>query len=83
MKKHGVPRNHITRQVPREDFVRFDYILCMVENILRDLARKSNQVKNRKAKMNYLGTVVHKTRLLLKAPIRRMSPTLRPYTRHV
>eukprot|EP00071_Canis_lupus_P024001 XP_013975698.1 low molecular weight phosphotyrosine protein phosphatase [Canis lupus familiaris] len=35
MKKHGIPMNHIARQVTKEDFATFDYILCMDESNLR------------------------------------------------
>ncbi|XP_058691710.1 low molecular weight phosphotyrosine protein phosphatase-like [Poecile atricapillus] len=56
MKKHGITMNHIARQITKEDFQTFDHILCMDESNLRDLNRKSNQVKDCKAKIELLGT---------------------------
>ncbi|XP_015472000.1 uncharacterized protein LOC107199175 [Parus major] len=56
MKKHGITMNHIARQITKEDFQTFDHILCMDESNLRDLNRKSNQVKDCKAKIQLLGT---------------------------
>ncbi|OWK15376.1 hypothetical protein Celaphus_00000570 [Cervus elaphus hippelaphus] len=41
MKKHGIPMSHVARQVTKEDFATFDYILCMDESNLRDLNRKN------------------------------------------
>nr|XP_009499990.1 PREDICTED: low molecular weight phosphotyrosine protein phosphatase-like [Phalacrocorax carbo] len=35
MKKHGITMNHIARQVTKDDFQTFDYILCMDESNLR------------------------------------------------
>ncbi|XP_015106607.1 low molecular weight phosphotyrosine protein phosphatase isoform X1 [Vicugna pacos] len=75
LKKHGVPMNHVARQVPhwnlkvtREDFVTFDYILCMDESNLRDLNRKSNQVKNCKAKIELLGSYDPQKQLIIEDP---------------
>ena len=56
MRKHGIHMQHIARQITKEDFATFDYILCMDESNLRDLNRKSNQVKNCKAKIELLGS---------------------------
>ncbi|KAF9147159.1 acyl carrier protein, partial [Mortierella sp. AD010] len=36
-RKNGVPMKHRARQVTNEDFTKFDYILCMDEENLRDL----------------------------------------------
>ena len=51
MKKHGIPMSHVARQVTKEDFATFDYILCMDESNLRDENRKCNQVKNYREKI--------------------------------
>lgn len=57
MKKHGAPMSHVARQVTKEDFAAaFDCILCMDESNRRDLNRKSNQVKNCRAKIELLGS---------------------------
>ena len=80
MKKHGIPMSHVARQVTKEDFATFDYILCMDESNLRDMNRKSNQVKNCRAKIELLGTMIHKNNLSLKIPIMATTLTLRPST---
>ncbi|KAJ8776960.1 hypothetical protein J1605_014978 [Eschrichtius robustus] len=57
MKKHGTPMSHVARQVTKEDFAAaFDCILSMDESNRRDLNRKSNQVKNCRAKIELLGS---------------------------
>ncbi|XP_045147879.1 low molecular weight phosphotyrosine protein phosphatase-like [Echinops telfairi] len=68
MKKHGILRNHIARQITKEDFARFDFILCMDESNLRDLTRKGNQVKNCKAKPELLGNYDPQKQVILEDP---------------
>lgn len=68
MKKHGVPMSHVARQVTKEDFATFDYILCMDESNLRDLNRKSNQVKNCRAKIELLGSYDPQKQLIIEDP---------------
>ncbi|XP_059117856.1 low molecular weight phosphotyrosine protein phosphatase-like [Peromyscus eremicus] len=68
MRKHGIPMNHIAWQITREDFATFDYILCMDERNLRDLNRKSNQVKNCRAKIEPLGSYDPQKHLISKDP---------------
>ncbi|KAJ7413991.1 acid phosphatase 1, soluble [Willisornis vidua] len=68
MKKHGITMNHIARQITKEDFQTFDYILCMDESNLRDLNRKSNQVKDCKAKIELLGTYDPQKQLIIEDP---------------
>uniref|UniRef100_A0A8C2XUJ8 Low molecular weight phosphotyrosine protein phosphatase n=1 Tax=Capra hircus TaxID=9925 RepID=A0A8C2XUJ8_CAPHI len=68
MKKHGIPMSHVARQVTKEDFATFDYILCMDESNLRDLNRKSNQVKNCRAKIELLGSYDPQKQLIIEDP---------------
>uniref|UniRef100_A0A8D2JSA8 Low molecular weight phosphotyrosine protein phosphatase n=1 Tax=Sciurus vulgaris TaxID=55149 RepID=A0A8D2JSA8_SCIVU len=68
MRKHGIPMNHVARQVTKEDLATFDYILCMDESNLRDLNRKSNQVKNCKAKIELLGSYDPQKQLIIEDP---------------
>ncbi|XP_055665570.1 low molecular weight phosphotyrosine protein phosphatase isoform X1 [Falco peregrinus] len=68
MKKHGITMNHIARQITKDDFQTFDYILCMDESNLRDLKRKSNQVKDCKAKIELLGTYDPQKQLIIEDP---------------
>lgn len=42
MKRYGIFMSYVVWQIIKEDFVMFDYILCMDESNLRDLNRKSN-----------------------------------------
>ncbi|KAM9445250.1 low molecular weight phosphotyrosine protein phosphatase isoform 2-T2 [Clarias gariepinus] len=56
MKKHGVPMRHVARQVTKEDFTTFEYILCMDDSNKRDLDRKASGIKNSKAKIELLGS---------------------------
>ena len=64
MKKYGIPMSHVARQVTKEDFATFD-ILCMDESDLRDLNRKSNQVKNCRAKIELLGSYDPQKQLIM------------------
>nr|XP_046154596.1 low molecular weight phosphotyrosine protein phosphatase isoform X2 [Oncorhynchus gorbuscha] len=68
MKKHGVPMRHVARQVTKEDFMSFDYILCMDESNLSDLKKKANSVKNSKAKIELLGSYDPEKQLIIKDP---------------
>uniref|UniRef100_A0A8C8TD63 Low molecular weight phosphotyrosine protein phosphatase n=1 Tax=Peromyscus maniculatus bairdii TaxID=230844 RepID=A0A8C8TD63_PERMB len=68
MRKHGIPMNHIARQITKEDFATFNYILCMDESNLRDLNRRSNQVKNCKAKIELLGSYGPQKQLIIEDP---------------
>ncbi|KAM9445249.1 low molecular weight phosphotyrosine protein phosphatase isoform 1-T1 [Clarias gariepinus] len=56
LKKHGIDTNHRARQVTKEDFTTFEYILCMDDSNKRDLDRKASGIKNSKAKIELLGS---------------------------
>uniref|UniRef100_G1S3A8 Low molecular weight phosphotyrosine protein phosphatase n=1 Tax=Nomascus leucogenys TaxID=61853 RepID=G1S3A8_NOMLE len=68
MKRHSIPMSHVAQQVTKEDFATFDYILCMDESNLRDLNRKSNQVKTCKAKIELLGSYDPQKQLTIEDP---------------
>uniref|UniRef100_A0A4W2GS91 Low molecular weight phosphotyrosine protein phosphatase n=1 Tax=Bos indicus x Bos taurus TaxID=30522 RepID=A0A4W2GS91_BOBOX len=68
LRNHGINTAHKARQVTKEDFVTFDYILCMDESNLRDLNRKSNQVKNCRAKIELLGSYDPQKQLIIEDP---------------
>ncbi|KAM4712656.1 low molecular weight phosphotyrosine protein phosphatase isoform 1-T1 [Anableps anableps] len=68
MKKHGVPMSHVARQVTKDDFMSFEYILCMDESNLSDLKRKANSVKNCSAKIELLGSYDPQNQLIIKDP---------------
>uniref|UniRef100_A0A1A7Y060 Low molecular weight phosphotyrosine protein phosphatase n=1 Tax=Iconisemion striatum TaxID=60296 RepID=A0A1A7Y060_9TELE len=68
MKKHDVPMRHVARQVTKEDFTSFDYILCMDESNLSDLKRKAKSVKNTKAAVELLGKYDPQKQLIINDP---------------
>ncbi|KAM3861552.1 low molecular weight phosphotyrosine protein phosphatase isoform 2-T2 [Diretmus argenteus] len=68
MKRHDVPMRHVARQVTKDDFMSFDYILCMDESNLSDLKRKANSVKNSRAKIELLGSYDPQKQLIIKDP---------------
>ncbi|KAB5546077.1 hypothetical protein PHYPO_G00067970 [Pangasianodon hypophthalmus] len=68
LKKHGIDTDHRARQVTKEDFATFEYILCMDESNLRDLNKKANSVKNCKAKIELLGSYDPKEQLVIQDP---------------
>ncbi|XP_029420493.1 low molecular weight phosphotyrosine protein phosphatase isoform X2 [Nannospalax galili] len=68
LRNHGISTAHKARQITKEDFATFDYILCMDESNLRDLNRKSNQVKNCRAKIELLGSYDPQKQLIIEDP---------------
>ncbi|XP_072552835.1 low molecular weight phosphotyrosine protein phosphatase isoform X2 [Salminus brasiliensis] len=68
LRRHGIDTDHRARQVTKEDFATFDYILCMDESNLRDLNKKANSVKNSKAKVELLGSYDPEKQLIIKDP---------------
>ncbi|KAF6101852.1 acid phosphatase 1 [Phyllostomus discolor] len=63
-----VTDQNVSDKVTKEDFATFDYMLCMDESNLRDLTRKSNQVKNSKAKIELLGSYDPQKQLIIEDP---------------
>ncbi|XP_033999315.1 low molecular weight phosphotyrosine protein phosphatase isoform X1 [Trematomus bernacchii] len=68
MKKHDVPMKHVARQVTKDDFMSFDYILCMDESNLSELNRKAKAVKNSSAKIELLGSYDPDKQLIINDP---------------
>uniref|UniRef100_A0A8C6S1X8 Low molecular weight phosphotyrosine protein phosphatase n=1 Tax=Nannospalax galili TaxID=1026970 RepID=A0A8C6S1X8_NANGA len=68
LRNHGISTAHKARQITKEDFALFDYRLCMDESNLRDLNRKSNQVKNCRAKFELLGSYDPQKQLITEDP---------------
>ncbi|XP_078504012.1 low molecular weight phosphotyrosine protein phosphatase isoform X1 [Lissotriton helveticus] len=56
LRRHGIETTHKAQQVTKEDFLSYDYMLCMDESNLRDLKRKSDKVQNCKSKIELLGS---------------------------
>ncbi|KAF9352226.1 hypothetical protein BGX26_009911 [Mortierella sp. AD094] len=65
-RKNGVPMKHRARQVSTEDFTKFDYILCMDEENLRDL--KDMAPKGHKSTVKMFGTYDPKGDRIIKDP---------------
>ncbi|XP_034017909.1 low molecular weight phosphotyrosine protein phosphatase [Thalassophryne amazonica] len=68
LRKHGIETNHRARQVTREDFTSFDYMLCMDDSNLSDLKRKAKSVGNVRAKIELLGSYDPLKQLIIKDP---------------
>ncbi|KAM4522035.1 low molecular weight phosphotyrosine protein phosphatase isoform 2-T2 [Odontesthes bonariensis] len=68
LRKHGIKTSHRARQVTKEDFMSFEYILCMDESNLSDLNRKANSVKDHRAKIELLGSYDPQKQLIIKDP---------------
>ncbi|KAM9552160.1 low molecular weight phosphotyrosine protein phosphatase isoform 3-T4 [Salvelinus alpinus] len=58
----------VVDKVTKEDFMSFDYILCMDESNLSDLKKKANSVKNSKAMIELLGSYDPEKQLIIKDP---------------
>ncbi|KAM8846409.1 low molecular weight phosphotyrosine protein phosphatase isoform 1-T1 [Synchiropus picturatus] len=68
LNNHGIETSHRARQVTKDDFMSFEFILCMDESNLRDLNKKANSVKNYKAKIELLGSYDPQKELIIKDP---------------
>ncbi|KAM8952703.1 low molecular weight phosphotyrosine protein phosphatase isoform 2-T2 [Pelodytes ibericus] len=68
LKTHGSETTHKARQITRDDFLSYDFILCMDESNLRDLKKKCSQVQNCKAKIELLGSYDPQKRLIIEDP---------------
>ncbi|XP_040204612.1 low molecular weight phosphotyrosine protein phosphatase isoform X1 [Rana temporaria] len=68
LKSHNTETSHRARQITKEDFMSYDYVLCMDESNLRDLKRKCDQVQNCKAKIELLGSYDPQKRLIIEDP---------------
>ncbi|XP_034383276.1 low molecular weight phosphotyrosine protein phosphatase isoform X2 [Cyclopterus lumpus] len=56
LRKHGIETSHRAQQVTNDDFMSFEYILCMDESNLSELNRRAKLVKNISAKIELLGS---------------------------
>nr|XP_046229276.1 low molecular weight phosphotyrosine protein phosphatase isoform X3 [Scatophagus argus] len=68
LRKHGIETSHRARQVTKEDFMSFEYVLCMDESNLSELNRKAKLVKNYKAKIELLGSYDPQKQHIIKDP---------------
>ncbi|XP_048387686.1 low molecular weight phosphotyrosine protein phosphatase isoform X6 [Stegostoma tigrinum] len=58
----------ITNKVTKNDFLTFDYMLCMDESNLRDLKRMADKVKNLKSEIKLLGSFDPQNHLIIQDP---------------
>ncbi|XP_048192969.1 low molecular weight phosphotyrosine protein phosphatase-like [Perognathus longimembris pacificus] len=65
---HDISTAHKARQVTKDDFATFEYMLSMDESNMRYLKRISNQVKNCKAKIELLGSYDPQKQLMIEDP---------------
>ncbi|KAM8726091.1 low molecular weight phosphotyrosine protein phosphatase isoform X2 [Acanthopagrus latus] len=68
LRKHGIETSHRARQVTKDDFKSFEYILCMDESNLSELNRKAKSVKDYKAKIELLGSYDPQNQRIIKDP---------------
>ncbi|XP_076612645.1 low molecular weight phosphotyrosine protein phosphatase isoform X2 [Chaetodon auriga] len=68
LRKHGIETSHRARQVTREDFMSFEYILCMDESNLSELNRKAKSATNSQAKIELLGSYDPENQRIIKDP---------------
>ncbi|PWA27482.1 hypothetical protein CCH79_00000368 [Gambusia affinis] len=68
LRKHGIETSHRARQVTKDDFMNFEYILCMDESNLSDLNKKAKSVKNSNAKIELLGSYDPQNQRIIKDP---------------
>ncbi|KAJ4928957.1 hypothetical protein JOQ06_004579 [Pogonophryne albipinna] len=68
LRKHGIESSHSARQVTKDDFMTFDYILCMDESNMSELNRKAKAVKNSSAKIELLGSYDPEKQLIINDP---------------
>ncbi|XP_042246990.1 low molecular weight phosphotyrosine protein phosphatase isoform X2 [Thunnus albacares] len=68
LKKHGIETSHRAQQVTKEDFMSYEFILCMDESNLSDLNRKAKSVTNYRAKIELLGSYDPQKQLIIKDP---------------
>ncbi|KAM6992463.1 low molecular weight phosphotyrosine protein phosphatase isoform 1-T1 [Tautogolabrus adspersus] len=68
LRKNGIETSHRARQVTKDDFMSFEYILCMDDSNLSELERKAKQVKNYQAKIELLGSYDPDKQRIIKDP---------------
>ncbi|XP_070705287.1 low molecular weight phosphotyrosine protein phosphatase isoform X2 [Pempheris klunzingeri] len=68
LRSHDIETSHRARQVTKDDFMSFEYILCMDESNLSDLNRKAKSVENSQAKIELLGSYDPLKQRIIKDP---------------
>ncbi|XP_078069348.1 low molecular weight phosphotyrosine protein phosphatase isoform X5 [Mustelus asterias] len=65
LRQHGTETTH---KVTKNDFLTFDYMLCMDESNLKDLKRMADKVKNYKSEIKLLGSFDPQNHLIIQDP---------------
>uniref|UniRef100_UPI0037E9153E low molecular weight phosphotyrosine protein phosphatase isoform X2 n=1 Tax=Semicossyphus pulcher TaxID=241346 RepID=UPI0037E9153E len=68
LRNHGIETSHRARQVTKDDFMSFEYILCMDESNLSELERRAKLAKNTNAKIELLGSYDPQKQRIIKDP---------------
>ncbi|XP_060908047.1 low molecular weight phosphotyrosine protein phosphatase isoform X2 [Labrus mixtus] len=68
LRKNGIETSHRARQVTKDDFMSFEYILCMDDSNMSELERRAKQVKNYQAKIELLGSYDPEKQRIIKDP---------------
>ncbi|XP_020488515.1 low molecular weight phosphotyrosine protein phosphatase isoform X2 [Labrus bergylta] len=68
LRKNGIETSHRARQVTNDDFMGFEYILCMDNSNMTELERRAKQVKNYQAKIELLGSYDPEKQRIIKDP---------------
>ncbi|KAM9356136.1 low molecular weight phosphotyrosine protein phosphatase isoform 2-T2 [Pholidichthys leucotaenia] len=68
LRNHDIETSHRARQVTKDDFMSFEYILCMDETNLSDLKSKAKKVKDCRAKIELLGSYDPQNQRIIKDP---------------
>nr|XP_019953006.1 PREDICTED: low molecular weight phosphotyrosine protein phosphatase [Paralichthys olivaceus] len=68
LRSHLISSKKGSFQVTKEDFMSFEYILCMDESNLSELKRKAKSVKNYSAKIELLGSYDPQNQLIINDP---------------
>ncbi|XP_069462160.1 low molecular weight phosphotyrosine protein phosphatase isoform X5 [Ambystoma mexicanum] len=58
----------LTNQVTKDDFLSYDYMLCMDESNLRELKRRGDKIPNCKSKIELLGSYDPQKCLIIEDP---------------
>ncbi|GCC22680.1 low molecular weight phosphotyrosine protein phosphatase isoform X1 [Chiloscyllium punctatum] len=68
LRQHDTETAHKARQVAKNDFLTFDYMLCMDESNLRDLKKMAAKVQNFKSEIKLLGSFDPQNHLIIQDP---------------
>ncbi|XP_032877573.1 low molecular weight phosphotyrosine protein phosphatase isoform X1 [Amblyraja radiata] len=68
LRQHGIETTHKARQVTKNDFVTYDFMLCMDESNLRSLKAMAEKVSNPKSSIQLLGSFDPEKKRIIQDP---------------